>query len=304
MVDLRLTLGTAQLGMAYGVTNRRGQPSPEEVEAILRRAFDLGVRSLDTAADYGVSEALIGRYLRRHGRPPGLVLCTKLPRLPRDLRPDRIDGVVSDALQGSLRRLGVDRVDHYLIHAQSDLIAHGRPLIEALVSCRQSGLVRRIGASVYTPEDARVALSHPELSSIQFPFNLFDRRVRDSGALAELRSAGYATFARSPLLQGLLTLAPDALPRHLSDARPRLAALRDGLTAWSAEPVATALAWAVARSGADSVVLGVDSPDQLDFAVRALGRPLPHDLLDALEAHFADVPVEVIDPRRWVGTAP
>ena len=72
----RLVLGTAQFGMAYGVTNRQGQVIESEAQSILAEASAAGVRLLDTAAGYGTSEAVLGRCL---ARLPALEVVTKTP---------------------------------------------------------------------------------------------------------------------------------------------------------------------------------------------------------------------------------
>ena len=65
-VASRLALGTAQLGFDYGVANRTGVPAARHAETILSRAYDHGIRILDTSRHYGESERVIGRFLRRH----------------------------------------------------------------------------------------------------------------------------------------------------------------------------------------------------------------------------------------------
>ena len=150
----RLTLGTAQLGSRYGIANRLGQPKPDEVDAILRTAFDLEIRSLDTAAEYGESEAAIGRFLRREGRPDGLRICGKLPLLESGLSARALDRAVADAASGSCQRLGAEKIDDYLVHSPANLREYGRTLVAALLRCREAGWVERIGVSVYGPEDA------------------------------------------------------------------------------------------------------------------------------------------------------
>ena len=64
--------------------------------------------------------------------------------------------------------------------------------------------VARVGASVYDPEDARRLMAHAALDAIQFPFNLFDRRMSESGCTQRLVETGCLCFARSALLQGRL----------------------------------------------------------------------------------------------------
>jgi aryl-alcohol dehydrogenase-like predicted oxidoreductase len=289
----RLALGTAQLGDPYGIANRRGRLDEAEVDTILSAAFEQGVRCLDTAAGYGKSEAAIGSFLERQGRPDGLTICTKLPALPPALSTADVELTVDAELDGSLRRLRLDAVDVYLVHAAADLERYGPALVGALARQRDAGRISRIGVSVYGPEEAETAMAFPELSAIQFPFNVFDRRMTVG------RRESRATFARSPLLQGLLALALESLPAAMIRARPWLESYRDLCRAHGASPVSTALAWAAQRSGADHVVLGVESPEQLAAAAVAFRTPLDAALVEAIERELTGVPSSILDPRQW-----
>src|SRR5262245_7930224 len=124
----RLTLGTVQLGMPYGVANRTGQPDEGAAFGILALALELGVRSFDTAAAYGEAEARLGAFFRVHGRPDDVVVTSKLPALGEGERD--VGDAVRRAAEASLAKLG--RIDCYLIHSAADLRAHGDTLVKAL----------------------------------------------------------------------------------------------------------------------------------------------------------------------------
>ena len=299
MSSARLTLGTAQLGQPYGVANRRGIPTPKEVDTILETALELGVRSLDTASDYGEAEARIGDFIKRHASPASFAVCSKLPRIGTEPSPAAVEAIVSDAVESSLRRLGQDRIDCYLIHHADDLRHHGPALAEALARQRERGRVDRIGVSVYSPDEAVAVLDYPELTVVQHPLNLLDRRLVSSGRLRELSSRGVVVHARSLLLQGLLTLSPDELPRHVTHARPIVMKLRELLAEYGVAPPDVALAFVGATEGIEQVIVGVDTPEQLRSNVAALARPLPEGLVEALATRLQEAPPEVIDPRLW-----
>jgi len=299
-----LTLGTAQLGAAYGLAGARGGLARGEVDSILRAALELEVRSLDSAPQYGEAEARIGRFLQREASGADLSICTKLPKLPPGLTADALDGVVTEALEASRRRLRRDTIDTYLVHAPADLRAYGRILVDALVRRRDAGWVSRLGVSIYDPADAAAVLSCPELSAIQFPFNLFDRRMKTRGCIEKLRLDGCTLFARSPLLQGLFALPPDALPRRVAAARPWLEALGELAGRRGLAVVPLALAYASSQSGADRLVLGVDSEAQLRAAVEAMRVPLAPGVVSEIDRVFAEVPARVRDPRRWAEGRP
>lgn len=297
----RLTLGTANLGQAYGIAGSGRALSRAEVDEILRTSLELGVRNIDTAPAYGDAERHIGDFLKREGAPDDLAICTKLEALPAGLSNDEISARVEGQLSASRMRLGRDVIDTFLLHDVADLRQYGSVLVDVLEGQREAGRVSRIGVAVYEPEDVARILRHPEFSAVQFPFNLFDRRLkscwRDESHKASV--PGPASFARSPLLQGLFALRPQALPRRVAAAKPWLEELDRLMLRYRSKSVPVALAFALAQSGADQIVLGVDSAKQLREAVESLQNPLPDGFAADVEQHFADVPSRVRDPRRW-----
>ncbi|MDX1387849.1 MAG: aldo/keto reductase, partial [Acidobacteriota bacterium] len=237
-------------------------------------------------------EAKIGRFIA--GSRTRLEICTKLPPVDPDAD---VRAIVADAVEGSLARLGVERVDAYLVHRAADLRRHGRGLIDALAEQRARGRIERIGVSVYGPDDAALALTYEELTVVQHPLNLLDRRIVSSGVLDKLEARGVVTYARSVFLQGLLTLSPDELPERVVHARPTLGALRQLLSRWGVAPTDVALPFVASTAGVDRVVVGVETPEQLRANVAALERDVPVGLAAALDD--LDVPLSVVDPTLW-----
>lgn len=294
-----LILGTAQLGLPYGVANHGGIPGAASAEAILDAAWQLGAAGVDTAPEYGAAEQRIGSFLRAHPETRDWTVCTKLPKLPSDLSPADVEAHVARALARSRRTLGRDPIDVYLVHGPDDLSTYGAVLVDALARRREAGEVRTVGASVYEPDEAARVLATLPLSAIQFPFNLFDRRMRTDPRLAALTEDRRCTMARSALLQGLFALDPGALPPRVEGAKPWLEALGKLAREAGIAPVPLALAYAAARSGARQLVLGVETGAQLHEASAALARPLDAELAKELDRAFADVPANICDPRVW-----
>jgi aryl-alcohol dehydrogenase-like predicted oxidoreductase len=295
----RLALGSAQLGMVYGVANRVGQPDPALARRILDRAVERGVRWIDTAPDYGESEARIGAWLASFPDRDAVHICTKLPRLESGLAPSEVRRRVAAALDASRKSLGVDCIHAYVMHAPGNLREYAGVLVDALVEHAQAGRVERLGVSVYDAVEVDGLLEYEALSVSQYPFNLFDRRVVASGAVERLKARGCLRFARSVLLQGLLALGADELDARVASAAEPLSRLGDLCRAFDWDPVDLALAYAAERCGADEVVLGVESVAQLDQAVAALGQSVPDALARAIDAAFANLPEHIVDPRRW-----
>ena len=116
-----LTLGTAQLGSNYGIANNSGVPSDNEVGAILARAADAGITSIDTASVYGASEERIGRFLPANFADR-IQVATKLDTLadvPVDATAKAVRNAVDASVFRSLHRLRRRRLDTLLLHRWS-----------------------------------------------------------------------------------------------------------------------------------------------------------------------------------------
>jgi aryl-alcohol dehydrogenase-like predicted oxidoreductase len=295
----RWALGTAQLGMPYGVANRSGRPDERESQRILAAAFASGVRCLDTAAAYGDAEDVIGRFLRATPGSETISICTKLPAVPRGLPAAALRTALGTHLDASRRRLGRDHIEIVLAHAWPDVEAYGGAYHDALEALRADGSVGAFGASVYRPDEAQAALERRGVAAVQFPFNALDTRFGAAGITALCRRRGCASFARSPLLQGALTLAADRLPRGLGHAASWIGDYHALATAHGLEPARAALAYAAQHSGADWIVAGAETVAQVETQRDALDLPLPPAFVAALAARTAQAPENVIDPRRW-----
>lgn len=285
---MRLALGTAQLGMAYGVANRRGMLDADDARRLLHIAVEHGVLVWDTAPGYGCAEQRIGDFVRQHGRPDGLELVTKISRLPAALPDAAVAAHIVGSVEASRRALGVDRLAAVLLHHSADAT---RPALDALAACRDRGWIERVGVSFYEVSDA--SLDERNIDAAQVPFNVFNR----AAPVAAMRERGWRTFARSALAQGAILLPPSAAPIVLE---PWLNRLRRVCAERDVPLFDAALGFALHRSGADHIVLGVDDCDQLTAAVQVARRGGPGDvgLYDAIEQQLVGAE-PAADPRTW-----
>src|SRR3970040_911181 len=251
----RLSLGTAQLGMVYGIAGPGPSPTERHATSMLHAAYDLGISSIYTAPDYGLAEQRVGAFLRDQNLHEEMASCTKLPSLAK-IETARIEQQVEDGLTASLGRLGADVVDTYLIHDSADLTRHGRALIDALCHQRDKGRALSIGVSVYGPDELALLDEYPELGVAQHPFNLLDRRLLAAGWPERLAASGTRLHVRSALLQGLLAMSPEAVSAGLAAARPVLVRLGDSAGRFGLTPATAALAFAFSRDRG-SLVVGV-----------------------------------------------
>lgn len=299
----RVGLGGAALG-------NLGRPvTDEDAEALLDAAWVAGIRYFDTAPHYGLglSESRLGRFLQACPRDE-VVLSTKVGRLLEDAgveRPDdegfavrsRLvrrrdysrDGVLR-SLEGSLARLGVDRVDVVLVHDPDE---HWREAVEQAYPClhdlREQGVVGAIGVGMNQWEMPAAFVRETEIDCVLLAgrYTLLDRSAGEE-LLPLCEERGVAVIAGGVFNSGLLA-RPD--PSATFDYGPAPAALveralrmaevcgRYGLALPDA-----ALAFPLRHPAVSGVLLGVRSMGQLAQNLVWLGREVPAGLWAEIEA--------------------
>jgi pyridoxine 4-dehydrogenase len=272
--------GTVQVGdltvnrMGFGAMRITGSgiwgepDDPDRAKQVLRRAVELGVNFIDTANSYGpeVSENLIAETL--HPYPDDLVIATKggLTRPgPGDWRRDARPEALREALEGSLRRLRLDRIDVYQLHSVDPAV----PLedqVGALAELQREGKIRHIGLSNVDTRQLAQAREIVDVVSVQNRYNLGDRH--SEGVLDAAERAGLAFLPWFPLAVG-----------ELAQATGRLAEVAASHGATCAQ---VALAWLLRRSPAMLPIPGTSSPEHLEENVAAAQ-------LELTDAEFADL---------------
>ena len=236
---------------------------PEEAKRLLRRVVDLGVNLIDTADSYGpeVSENLIAEAL--HPYPDELVIATKggfrrtgPGEWPRDARPERLKQCCED----SLRRLRVERIDLYQLHAPDPKVPF-EDSVGALRELEEEGKIRHVGVSNVSLEQLERARGLVDVVTVQNRYNLTNRSSED--VLDSCEEAGIGFIPWFPLAVGSLTEAGGVLEEvaHAHDATP----------------AQVALAWLLARSPVMLPIPGTGSIEHLEENVEAVELTLTHE---------------------------
>jgi myo-inositol catabolism protein IolS len=300
-------------GAYWGPTDQR------DVDAVVRRALDLGITYVDTAEAYndGRSETSLGQALRGLPRDRVIVGTKVTPA-------NCYAAGLARACEASLQRLGLEYLDLYMIHwpihphsirhfTSDEAIIRNPPTIaeafETLARLRAAGKIRHIGVSNFGP--ARLAEARalcPDLVVNELPYSLLTRAVEQE-SLPQCRTLGVGVIAYMVLLQGVLsdrypTLA-DVPPyqrrtRHFNSAGSPLA--RHGEGGAETETAAALAAirriargcgmttseiatkWALAGDGITCCLVGTRSPQKLEENVRAARDPLPPEIVARLNA--------------------
>jgi aryl-alcohol dehydrogenase-like predicted oxidoreductase len=284
----RLALGTVQFGLKYGVANQVGRVQLEDVRNILQEAAARGVDTLDTAIAYGDSESALGQIGVSSWK-----IVTKLPSLPEGC--SDVSGWVEAQIEGSLSRLGVSQLHGALLHRPDQLLGeHGKPLFEALQNLKAQGITRKIGVSVYGPEELDRLMGEMQFDLVQAPLNILDRRLVESGWARRLKEKGTEVHVRSAFLQGLLLMPPDQRPEKFARWRTIWAEWTRWLDETGLTPLQACLGYAMGVEDVDNVVVGVDNIKQLKEILVA-----SHSLLPSLPNWLQPIDTDLINPGRW-----
>ena len=294
----RLVLGCGNFGGIGSAPAFFGQgESEEEAFALMDAAWKRGIRAFDTADAYGGgrSETWIGRWLAERGRQPALT--TKVfhsvvgDPADRGLARDRI----LRQIEGSLERLGVERVDTYLIH-EPDPETPLEETLGALVQLLDAGKVGAIGASNIDCAWLEEALPLAPISVVQNSYSLLDRESEDVVTYCAERGLAFQAFG--PLAGGWLTgkyrRGEPPAPGSRMTQRPEgyvhfeRDEVYDGLERLEArgDMPTLAFAWLLSNPDVAAVVTGPRRPEHLDPAFAALEAELSAAERDELASLF------------------
>jgi aryl-alcohol dehydrogenase-like predicted oxidoreductase len=315
-----LTLSAIGLGCwSFGGGTYWGDCDQADADAVVRRAVELGIVYFDAAEAYnaGRSEESLGIALRGIPRDR-VVIGTKVS--PSNCSADTLP----THCEASLRRLGVDCIDLYMIHwpihphsirhfTSDDAVIRNPPSVQeafaALTGLRRQGKIRYIGVSNFGEARLAEALTVcPDIVVNQLPWSLLTRAI-ERGILPLCRARGIGVIGYMTLLQGLLAdLYPtlDDVPpyqartRHFDSRRSALirhgeagaevetTAALDGIRRIARETDLTvaeiAVKWALAGAGISCCLIGARKVSNLEGNVRAAGEPLHPDIVQRLDS--------------------
>ena len=196
----RMTLGTVQLGLNYGIANSEGKPDEGKAFRIIDAALAAGVNCLDTAAAYGDSEKVIGNYLTaRNKRRSEVVVATKFKLGNINLAD--VEYEMMRSVESSLKSLDTDYLDILLMHDAKEYSLFGKRITKVFESLLNKGTIKAAGASCYEFGDIEGMLENDTYHAFQIPVNILDMRFTKSEVADKLSDK--LVFARSIFLQGL-----------------------------------------------------------------------------------------------------
>lgn len=247
----KIALGTVQFGLDYGINNKTGKVPFQEVKDILTFCNKKGIHLLDTAVAYGDSEEVIGRAIEEIGMTFDIV--TKLPQIDNES--------IAHIVKNSCATLNTNPIYGFLFHSYAEY-QKSPTLFNELITLKKDGLIKKIGFSLYHPEEALDLLAHNIIPDIvQVPYSVFDRRFEQVFDILKTHSVEVHT--RSTFLQGLFFKDIENLSKHFLSVKDKLIEVKKILSDKKIPLAAGLLNFALLNESIDKVVIGVDSLDNL-----------------------------------------
>lgn len=299
MRENKLVLGTAQLGLNYGVVNKKGKPTQNKAFEIMKYAAENGISYFDTAYSYGNSEIIIGKFLNTYKSYKNKInIITKMAPLNKE-KLDEKD--INNRFFKSLHRLGQKLIYCYMIHDFRDIENNCNEIEKNFLKLKENGYIKKIGVSIYEPYQLEFLVKYFDFDLIQLPISIFDQRFITDNFLQRLKRKNIEIHARSIFLQGLLFLEENNIPPKINKFKDYILKLNEISSKYKFSKEEIALLFVNAINEIDKIVIGVEKIDQLQRNVKILNKSESFNKIRTL-INFEDFFIKdtnIIDPRGW-----
>ena len=286
----KLVLGTVQLGLRYGINNLKGLVTNQESYDILSIANDNGIKTLDTAADYGDSEIKIGNFISKQNKK-SFDIITKFSKK---------EGVSwKKSLNNSLKKMNVPNVDIIMFHSfEAYINAKNNNEIDSILKFKGS-LFNKLGVSVYTNDELKMLKTDENIEVIQSPFNILDNENIRGHILKALKDDGKIVHTRSAFLQGLFFMEHSQIPRKLMDLISPLKEINNIAEQNDFCVGHLALQYVLSKDYIDGVLIGIESIDQLQKNIQWAKTNIPFGVLEKIDKKIHIQNSALLNPSLW-----
>lgn len=282
---MKLALGTVQFGVDYGISNTNGKVSLENVEEVLEFAKDNDITTIDTASLYGCSEEVLGKFDLED-----FDVVTKTVKIDKTLDRHQNFERFKEGFYASQKKLGYIQLHGLMFHEANDLLdPQGLALWDLIDDFKQKDYVRKIGVSVYSPEQLENILKLVNIDIVQLPLNILDQRFLP--ILPKLKEKNIEVHTRSTFLQGLLFMDSNKINPYFEPIKPILEKLPQ-------DRLGAALGFAKIVNEVDKIVVGVTNKKELQEICSQYNNSV--EQIDFSEfSKFAVRDEKFINPAKW-----
>lgn len=298
----KITLGTVQLGMNYGINNADGKPNEHLAEQVLSTAISGGITTFDTSSDYGTSEKVVGDFFKCCKDDKSLIV-TKfgVGAWIDNLSELDVEKKIREQVEKSLVNLGYNKLPLLLSHNEKDLQIYGKTIIKVLKKLQKENLVDRFGASLNHFSYIEKVIESEIFEAVQLPLNMMDVKNTNGDGIKMLAEKNIAVFIRSIFLQGLFFRDPETLPSGvLQNAKEPLKKVRKIAEEENMSIAGLAISYIRDLEGVSSLVMGAEKPEQVKENIELINvKKITNSAREKISVAFRDVDEKVLCPWLW-----
>jgi len=288
MHNTSLIIGSAQLGMDYGIAKKSKKILSSEFSKILDLARNNGVNQIDTAFSYGSSHKELGKI-----GISDFKITTKLP--PLNENKGDIKELILKMVYRGLNDLKINKIEYLLLHHSFDILGkYSEDIIYAIESLKAEGAIKGFGYSVYTPDELDKVYKKYQPDIVQIPLSLFDNRMLDTGWLAKLKLDKVNIIARSVFLQGVILMNKDNRNIFFSKWDHLFNKIEEVCSKKGISKTDLALLFTKNIKELDGVIVGMESLPQFNQIIQSWVKKN-----DDLNDKFSCSDENLLDPLKW-----
>lgn len=277
----KISIGTAQFGLKYGVNNKEGKLSQSEINKIINFCIKKKIYHFDTSQSYGDAENKIGVYLKKHKKK--LKITTKVSYLK------------FNSIKKSIDRLNCIP-DTVLFHNFKDFLNNS--FREKIIKECENYNIKKIGVSIYKNDQLNKVFKVTKINVVQLPLNIIDRYFLESKLLDKLRKKKFEIQIRSIFLQGLLLTNKNSINKKFPQLKKNIEILRNLAQLNKMSINELCLLWAFSIKKINRIIIGIDNINQLKENLNILKmkkKLIKKDLISKIDFKNS----KVLDPRNW-----
>jgi len=290
-MNSKLILGTVQFGLNYGINNTIGKMSEDKVFELLENAYEFGIRTLDTAEAYGNAHSIISNFHKQSKKRFNII--SKYSSSNFDYPIDLVERIQVHCLN-----FNVNYLEGYMFHSYDDFKMNINNDPNVLDNIKNSGLVKKIGVSVYSNNEIEELLNYKNIDLIQLPFNLFDNEYHRKDILEKVKKRNIEIHTRSVFLQGLFFKDINTLTNCLIPLKNNLSELSLILKNYNISMDSLALNYPLNKTYIDKVLIGVDSLEQLKNNIKAIENDFDKSIYEKIDC-IQIKNTKLLNPSNW-----
>ena len=293
----KLVIGTAQLGLNYGITNISGKPDSNQSQSIVYCAINNGINTFDTAREYGNAEEILSHIDKYHKT----TIITKLSKFDINLSREKIIQNMNKSINQSCIHLNTNSLQVLLTHTYEHY--RNKIIWQKLIELQKKGKINKLGVSIYNVNEAIDILQDKTVEHIQLPVNIIDSQWNNETFLNLVKKRKDVTIhIRSIYLQGILLNNKNFWPKDCNADfyTNNLENLKQQL--YFSSKIELCLSYVKSLKWVDGIVIGVETLEQLQENIKLYNRTrkLTDDEIDIIHTTFNNTSKILTDPRLWI----